>query len=188
MSFHILPWFQTNQHFLLLFNTTWLMEKHTNFIVFLVWSDWGLNPRSNALEVSITNHYTTGQVHFWLRYLYQVNEVSDHVYVYQGYRFCLVLQFFNCIPGTVPTVMYFYLIHFIPSNENYFLLAILYRYLPACVVVVDGMFCNSCSRLYVSICWLRTIKTMKMLQYIPERSDKREITHILFYKCEYTNW
>jgi len=25
-----------------------------------------------------------------------------------------------------------------------------------------------------------------MLEYIPERSDKREITHILFYNGEYT--
>jgi len=78
-----------------------------------------------ALEASIANHYTTGEVHFWLRCLYLVIEVRGHVYVFQGYRFCLFLQFFNCISGTVSTVMYYFLFHFIPSNENYFLLAIL---------------------------------------------------------------
>jgi hypothetical protein len=45
--------------------------------------------------------------------------VSGHVHVCQGYRFCLFLQFFNYISGTVPTVMYFFLFHFIPMKTTF---------------------------------------------------------------------
>jgi hypothetical protein len=57
--------------------------------------------------------------------MYQVNEVNGHVYVCQGYRLFPRSTMFQLHSGTVPTVMYIFLFHFIPSNENYFLLAIL---------------------------------------------------------------
>ena len=56
--------------------------------------------------------------------MYQVNEVNGHVYVCQGYRLFPRSTIFQLHSGTVPTVMYIFLFHFIPSNENYFLLAI----------------------------------------------------------------